>query len=135
MDSSDFGKTIETSIRALTAVSDMSQIGSVPSVARGNDESHAIGLGQMNSHGYLARERIYYGSEEGVDFTNIYFYTVTYHAIRASNLIAVETGKSFKGFEKSNMQRVNISPNIPSSFGNQRRKRFEKFSKRLALRS
>ncbi len=101
MDSSDFGKTIETSIRALTAVSDMSHIGSVPSVARGNDESHAIGLGQMNLHGYLARERIYYGSEEGVDFTNIYFYTVTYHAIRASNLIAVETGKSFKGFEKS----------------------------------
>ena len=101
MDSSDFGKTIETSIRALTAVSDMSQIGSVPSVARGNDESHAIGLGQMNLHGYLARERIYYGSDEGVDFTNIYFYTVTYHAIRASNLIAVETNKSFKGFEKS----------------------------------
>lgn len=101
MDSSDFGKTIEISIRGLTAVSDMSHIGSVPSVARGNDESHAIGLGQMNLHGYLARERIYYGSEEGVDFTNIYFYTVTYHAIRASNLIAVETGKSFKGFEKS----------------------------------
>ncbi len=101
MDSSDFGKTIETSIRALTAVSDMSHIGSVPSVARGNDESHAIGLGQMNLHGYLARERIYYGSDEGVDFTNIYFYTVTYHAMRASNLIAVETGKSFKGFEKS----------------------------------
>ena len=101
MDSSDFGKTIETSNRALTAVSDMSHIGSVPSVARGNDESHAIGLGQMNLHGYLARERIYYGSDEGVDFTNIYFYTVTYHAIRASNLIAVETGKSFKGFEKS----------------------------------
>ncbi len=101
MGSSDFGKTIETSIRALTAVSDMSHIGSVPSVARGNDESHAIGLGQMNLHGYLARERIYYGSDEGVDFTNIYFYTVTYHAIRASNLIAVETGKSFKGFEKS----------------------------------
>lgn len=101
MDSSDFGKTIETSIRALTAVSDMSHIGSVPSVARGNDESHAIGLGQMNLHGYLARERIYYGSDEGVDFTNIYFYTVTYHAIRASNQIAVEMGKSFKGFEKS----------------------------------
>lgn len=30
----------------------------------------------MNLHGYLARERIHYGSEEGVDFTNIYFYTV-----------------------------------------------------------
>ena len=101
MDSADFGKTIETSIRALTAVSDMSHISSVPSIEKGNDDSHAIGLGQMNLHGYLARERIHYGSEEGVDFTNIYFYTVTYHAIRASNRIAVERGSSFKGFENS----------------------------------
>lgn len=101
MDSSDFGKTIETSIRALTAVSDMSHISSVPSIEKGNDESHAIGLGQMNLHGYLARERIHYGSDEGVDFTNIYFYTVTYHAIRASNRLAVERGQSFKGFENS----------------------------------
>ncbi|TCS00917.1 class 1b ribonucleoside-diphosphate reductase subunit alpha [Rhizobium sp. BK418] len=101
MDSSDFGKTIETSIRALTAVSDMSHISSVPSIEKGNDDSHAIGLGQMNLHGYLARERIHYGSEEGVDFTNIYFYTVTYHALRASNRLAVERGASFKGFENS----------------------------------
>jgi len=101
MDSPDFGKTIEMSIRALTAVSDMSHISSVPSIEKGNDDSHAIGLGQMNLHGYLARERIFYGSEEGVDFTNIYFYTVTYHAIRASNLLAVERGQSFKGFENS----------------------------------
>ncbi|MEI2297299.1 class 1b ribonucleoside-diphosphate reductase subunit alpha [Ensifer sp. MJa1] len=101
MDSADFGKTIETSIRALTAVSDMSHISSVPSIEKGNDDSHAIGLGQMNLHGYLARERIFYGSAEGIDFTNIYFYTVTYHAIRASNRIAVERGESFKGFGNS----------------------------------
>jgi ribonucleoside-diphosphate reductase alpha chain len=101
MDSPDFGKTVETSIRALTAVSDMSKIVSVPSIARGNDESHAIGLGQMNLHGYLARERIYYGSEEGVDFTNIYFYTVAYHAIKASNRIAMDRKSSFVGFEDS----------------------------------
>ena len=101
MDSPDFGQTIETSIRALTAVSEMSHISSVPSVEKGNDDSHAIGLGQMNLHGYLARERIFYGSQEGVDFTNIYFYTVTYHAIRASNRLAVEKGVSFKGFENS----------------------------------
>ncbi len=101
MDSEDFGLTIETSIRALTAVSDMSNISSVPSIAKGNDDSHAIGLGAMNLHGYLARERIFYGSEEGVDFTNIYFLTVTYHAVRASNLIATERGETFKGFDKS----------------------------------
>ncbi len=101
MDSDDFGRTVETAIRALTAVSDMSHIASVPSVAKGNAESHAIGLGQMNLHGYLARERIFYGSEEGVDFTNIYFYTVTYHALKASNRLAVERGQRFKGFEQS----------------------------------
>ena len=84
MDSPDFAQTIEVSIRALTAVSDQTHIWSVPSIEQGNNDSHAIGLGQMNLHGYLARERIHYGSEEGVDFTNIYFYTVLYHALRAS---------------------------------------------------
>ena len=76
MDGPDFGKTIEASIRALTAVSDQSDIESVRSISDGNHKSHAIGLGQMNLHGYLAREQIHYGSEEGLDFTNMYFYTV-----------------------------------------------------------
>ncbi|WP_345498212.1 class 1b ribonucleoside-diphosphate reductase subunit alpha [Nocardia callitridis] len=101
MDSPDFAQTIETSIRALTAVSDQTHIYSVPSIEQGNNQSHAIGLGQMNLHGYLARERVHYGSEEGVDFTNIYFYTVVYHAIRASNLIARERGSYFGGFPES----------------------------------
>jgi ribonucleoside-diphosphate reductase alpha chain len=101
MDSPDFAQTIEVSIRALTAVSDQTHIWSVPSIEQGNNESHAIGLGQMNLHGYLARERIHYGSEEGIDFTNIYFYTVLYHALRASNRIAIERGSRFGGFAKS----------------------------------
>lgn len=101
MDSPDFGQTVETAIRGLTAVSNMSHIASVRSIEDGNDKSHAIGLGQMNLHGYLARERIYYGSEEGIDFTNIYFYTVLFHALRASNNIAKERGETFVGFEDS----------------------------------
>jgi ribonucleoside-diphosphate reductase alpha chain len=101
MDSPDLGKTIEIAIRSLTAVSDLSYIDSVMSIADGNSKSHAIGLGQMNLHGYLGRERIMYGSEEGIDFTNIYFYTVAYHAIKASAKIAQERGQHFEGFEKS----------------------------------
>ena len=97
MDSPDFGKTVETAIRGLTAVSNQSHISSVRSIEDGNDKSHAIGLGQMNLHGYLARERIFYGSEEGVDFTNIYFYTVLFHALRASNR-SIERGEVFDGF-------------------------------------
>ncbi|MEC7965849.1 MAG: class 1b ribonucleoside-diphosphate reductase subunit alpha, partial [Pseudomonadota bacterium] len=65
MDGKDLGQTVGTSIRALTAVAEMSAIDSVPSVRKGNDESRAIGLGQMNLHGYLARERVHYGSPEG----------------------------------------------------------------------
>ncbi|MCM0638972.1 class 1b ribonucleoside-diphosphate reductase subunit alpha [Cellulomonas sp. zg-Y766] len=101
MDSPDLGKTVETAIRALTAVSDQTSIESVPSIKKANAGGHAIGLGQMNLHGYLARERIFYGSDEGLDFTNMYFYTVAYHAIRASNLLAQERGEKFYGFEKS----------------------------------
>ncbi|MFP8217703.1 class 1b ribonucleoside-diphosphate reductase subunit alpha [Klebsiella quasipneumoniae] len=101
MDSPDFGRTIATAVRALTAVSDMSHIQSVPSVAAGNAASHAIGLGQMNLHGYLAREGIAYGSPEGLDFTNIYFYTVTWHALHTSMLLARERGQRFAGFEQS----------------------------------
>ncbi|WP_417674850.1 class 1b ribonucleoside-diphosphate reductase subunit alpha [Pseudodonghicola sp.] len=101
MDGGDLGATVEAAIRALNAVSEMSAIDAVPSIRRGNDESHAIGLGQMNLHGFLARERVHYGSAEGVDFTNIYFCTVLYHCLRASNALARERGRSFAGFERS----------------------------------
>ena len=101
MDSDDLGKTIETAVRALTAVSDLTDIRSVPSIERGNAMSHAIGLGQMNLHGYLGREHIHYGSPEALDFTNMYFYAVVYHAIRASMTIAKERSERFEGFEDS----------------------------------
>ncbi len=101
MDSPDFARSIDTAVRALTAVSDMSNIRSVPSIAKGNQQSHAIGLGQMNLHGFLAREHIHYGSEEGLDFTNIYFYTVAYHALKTSNQLAIERQQAFDGFEMS----------------------------------
>jgi ribonucleoside-diphosphate reductase alpha chain len=101
MDGGNLGLTVETAIRALTAVSDMSNIESVRSISDGNHKSHAIGLGQMNLHGYLAREKVHYGSEESIDFTNIYFYTVVYHAIKASNQIAIERKSYFHNFENS----------------------------------
>ncbi|EGT4357164.1 ribonucleotide-diphosphate reductase subunit alpha [Cronobacter sakazakii] len=101
MDSPDFGRTVDVAVRALTAVSDMSHIRSVPSIKAGNAASHAIGLGQMNLHGYLAREGIAYGSPEGLDFTNLYFYTVTWHALNTSMKLARERSERFEGFEAS----------------------------------
>jgi ribonucleoside-diphosphate reductase alpha chain len=101
MDGGNVKQTVETAVRALTAVSDLSYIESVMSIAEGNKRSHAIGLGQMNLHGYLGRERIKYGSEEALDFTNIYFYTILFHALKASNKMAIERNETFHNFENS----------------------------------
>ena len=101
MESPNFSETIESAIRALTAVSELSNIESAPSIAAGNARSHAVGLGQMNLHGFLAKEHIYYGDETSLDFVNMYFMTVAYEAIKASNKIAKERGETFDGFERS----------------------------------
>lgn len=101
MDGADLTGTVETAVRALTAVSNQTSIGAVPTVKRGNDAGHAIGLGQMNLHGYLGRERIHYGSTEALDFTSVYFCAVAFHALRTSNLIAIETRTTFEGFADS----------------------------------
>ncbi len=101
MQSPDFAKSVKTAIKALTAVADLSYIDSVMSIAEGNRKSRAIGLGQMNLHGYFGQERMHYGDEESLDFTNMYFMTVLYNALKASAEMAQETKSPFDGFEKS----------------------------------
>ncbi|MDR7345660.1 ribonucleoside-diphosphate reductase alpha chain [Pantoea alhagi] len=101
MDSGNLARTVEIAVRGLSAVSEMSHIHSVPSIEQGNAQSHAIGLGQMNLHGYLAREGIAYGSPEALDFTNLYFYCITWHALRTSNQLARERQQCFAGFAQS----------------------------------
>ena len=100
-DSPDFAKTIETGIRALTSVSDLSNIDAVPSVENGNHSTHSIGLGMMNLHGFLAREHIHYDSPEAVEFAGLFAYAFNYWSIVASNKIAKETGQVFDGFDTS----------------------------------
>lgn len=96
-----FGKTVDTAIRVLSRVSDISEVVNAPAIDRGNKISHAVGLGAMNLHGFLAANKIEYGSEEALDFTNVFFSLMNYHSIVASNKIAKETGEKFAGFENS----------------------------------
>lgn len=98
---SRFGEVVETAVRALTAVSDLTSIEAVPTVRKANESLHSIGLGQMNLHGFFLKEGIEYGSQDSIAFTDAYFATVAYHAYRASNRIAQESGQVFEGFEKS----------------------------------
>ncbi|WP_434796276.1 class 1b ribonucleoside-diphosphate reductase subunit alpha [Terrisporobacter vanillatitrophus] len=101
MDNKDVKKTVETAIRALTFVSDKTNIKQVPTVKNGNDKSHSIGLGAMNLHGYLVRENILYTSEEAVDFCNVFFAMIRFYAIKASMKIGIKRKETFVGFEKS----------------------------------
>lgn len=99
--SSNFEESVDTAIRTLTAVSDMTSIGAVPTVQKGNKAYNSIGLGAMGLHTALATNQIHYGSEEALEFTDAYFRTLRFYALKASNQIAKEKEKTFFEFEKS----------------------------------
>ncbi|KRN12753.1 ribonucleotide-diphosphate reductase subunit alpha [Fructilactobacillus fructivorans] len=101
MASPNFGKSVEAMVKALTFVTDHSSINVVPSVKHGNELSHSIGLGAMGLHSYFAKNHMYYGSPESIEFTSTYFMLLNYWTLKASNQMAKDRGKVFHNFEKS----------------------------------
>lgn len=101
MKAPDFGRSVKTMVKALTEVSDESDIKSVPSVAHGNETAHAIGLGAMGLHSFLAQNKIRYGSKEALEFVSTYFMLLNYWTLVASNEIAIEKKQMFDGFLES----------------------------------
>ncbi|HEL0021825.1 TPA: class 1b ribonucleoside-diphosphate reductase subunit alpha [Streptococcus equi subsp. zooepidemicus] len=101
MTSPDFGRSIKAMTRALTFVTDSSNIEAVPTVKNGNSQAHTFGLGAMGLHSYLAQHHIEYGSPESIEFTDIYFMLMNYWTLVESNQIARERQTTFVGFEKS----------------------------------
>lgn len=101
MKSPDFGKSVETMVRALTYVTDHSSIDAVPTIKNGNDQAHTIGLGGMGLHTMFATNQMHYGSPESIEFTDIYFMLLNYYTLAASNKIAKERGEAFVNFDKS----------------------------------
>jgi ribonucleoside-diphosphate reductase alpha chain len=101
MESPDFGKSVKTMLRALTYVSNKSDIDVVPTVKNGNDMYHSVGLGAMNLHGFLAKNKIEYGSPESIEFTEVYFMLLNYWTLEESKNIAKEYNETFYEFEKS----------------------------------
>ena len=97
----DFALSVDTAIRALTQVSDLSFIRAVPTIQNGNDKYHSVGLGAMGLHTALAYHQIDYGWAESVEFTDLYFRTLRYWALVTSNTIAKERHSSFYQFERS----------------------------------
>ena len=101
MENKSIKETVKLSIDALTTVSEKTSIKNAPAVQRGNNLMRSVGLGAMNLHGYLAKNRISYESEAARDFANTFFMMVNYYSLERSMEIAKETGIKYYRFEES----------------------------------
>ncbi|WP_028298492.1 class 1b ribonucleoside-diphosphate reductase subunit alpha [Olivibacter sitiensis] len=101
MENKRIKEVVKTAMRALTVVTDRSDIKMVPTIQKANRELHSVGLGAMNLHGFLAKNYIMYESKEALDFCNVFFMMVNYYSIETSMEISRERGIQFEGFEKS----------------------------------
>ncbi|HIA7056813.1 TPA: class 1b ribonucleoside-diphosphate reductase subunit alpha, partial [Staphylococcus aureus] len=101
MESGKFRDSVHSGMDALTVVSDVANIQNAPGVRKANSELHSVGLGVMNLHGYLAKNKIGYESEEAKDFANIFFMMMNFYSIERSMEIAKERGIKYQDFEKS----------------------------------
>jgi ribonucleoside-diphosphate reductase alpha chain len=104
MNSGDIGRVVKAAIRMLDNVARSTSVSEVPAVKRANDEMRSVGLGAMGLHSFLAGKGLIYGSPEALDFVNVFFAAVHYHARKASMELARDTGFVFKGFEGSRYQ-------------------------------
>lgn len=101
MESKKIRESVSAGMDVLTSVSEISHIENAPSIEKAKDELHAVGLGAMNLHGYLAKNGIPFESEEARDFARTFFMIFNYESILRSSDIAIEKGESFVGFEES----------------------------------
>ena len=81
---SEFSHAVRVAYKFLNRVAKSTEMKSSPSVAKGNNLARAIGLGQMNLHGWLISEGIPYDSEEARERFRAYMHDVTYYLIGAS---------------------------------------------------
>ncbi|MGM9987390.1 MAG: class 1b ribonucleoside-diphosphate reductase subunit alpha [Bacillaceae bacterium] len=101
MENGDFREAVHAGIEALTAVSDMTVIPNAPTVKKANEELHSVGIGAMNLHGYLAKNKISYESEEAKQFASTFFMMLNFYSLEKSMEIAKERGITFKDFDRS----------------------------------
>lgn len=101
MNNREIREAVHAGMEALTAVSDMTVIPNAPTVKKANEELHSVGLGAMNLHGFLAKSKIPFESEEAKDFARTFFMMINFYSIEKSMMIAKDKGETFLGFEQS----------------------------------
>jgi ribonucleoside-diphosphate reductase alpha chain len=94
-------ETVKLGIDALTTVSEKTSISNAPAVQKGNELMRSVGLGAMNLHGFLAKNKIMYESEEAKDFANTFFMMVNFYSLERSMELAKEKQQKYYQFEGS----------------------------------
>ncbi|TVX88330.1 class 1b ribonucleoside-diphosphate reductase subunit alpha [Paenibacillus agilis] len=94
-------ESVHAGMLALTSVSDMTRIENAPGVAKANSELHSVGLGAMNLHGFLAKNKIAYDSADAKEFARTFFMMLNFYSLEKSMEIAKDSGITFQGFERS----------------------------------
>ncbi|MFS1518642.1 class 1b ribonucleoside-diphosphate reductase subunit alpha [Bacillus sp. SCS-151] len=101
MDNKSIKESVKLGIDALTIVSEKTDINNAPAVKRANREMRSVGLGAMNLHGYLVKNRIAYESPEAIEFANTFFMMVNFYSLERSMELAREKKFKFHGFNDS----------------------------------
>ncbi|MGM9988466.1 MAG: class 1b ribonucleoside-diphosphate reductase subunit alpha [Bacillaceae bacterium] len=101
MNNKSIKETVKLGIDALTSVSEKTSVENAPAVQKANRLMRSVGLGAMNLHGFLAKNKIPYESEPARDFANTFFMMMNYYSIERSMEIARDTGKKYYRFEDS----------------------------------
>ncbi len=114
MAAKNFGHSVETMVRALTFVTDHSEVDVVPSIQHGNDLGHTIALGAMGLHSYFAKNHMEYGSPESIDFTNIYFLLLNYWTLKLLTRLLRNATKHSTILTRVNMLTAHTSINTSS---------------------
>ncbi|WP_412985307.1 class 1b ribonucleoside-diphosphate reductase subunit alpha [Niallia alba] len=101
MENKSIKESTKLAIDCLTTVVNKTNIKNAPAVANANKLMRSVGLGAMNLHGYLAKNKISYESEIGRDFANVFFMMVNFYSLERSMELAKETQSTYYGFEDS----------------------------------
>lgn len=100
MEYGNLRESVHTATIALDSVARMTNIKDAPSVKLANYELVSIGLGAMNLHGFLAKNKIAYESNEAREFADVFFAAMNFYSLEASMELSKKHG-AFKDFNKS----------------------------------
>ncbi|CAP18374.1 Ribonucleotide reductase, alpha subunit (Coenzyme B12-dependent [Candidatus Phytoplasma mali] len=94
-------ETVFMAMEVMNSVALNTDIAYVPGVAKANRLNRSVGFGIMGHHEFIAKNFIFFGSEEDLDLIDVFFNAVNYYSLLHSMQKAKTTGQKFFNFSKS----------------------------------